>query len=50
MPPQALAARLDERFSLLTGGARDLPERQQTLRNTLDWSFGLLTAGEPRRI
>jgi predicted ATPase len=46
LPPQALAARLDERFSLLTGGARDLPQRQQTLRNTLDWSFGLLTAGE----
>jgi len=46
VPPQVLASRLDERFSLLTGGARDLPERQQTLRNTLDWSFGLLTAGE----
>jgi predicted ATPase len=46
LPPQALAARLDERFSLLTGGARDLPERQQTLRNTLEWSFGLLSAGE----
>jgi predicted ATPase len=46
LPPQALAARLDERFSLLTGGARDLPERQQTLRNTLEWSFGLLSASE----
>jgi predicted ATPase len=46
LPPQALASRLDERFSLLTGGARDLPQRQQTLRNTLDWSFGLLSAGE----
>jgi predicted ATPase len=46
LPPTALASRLDERFSLLTGGARDLPERQQTLRNTLDWSFGLLSAGE----
>jgi predicted ATPase len=46
LSPQALAARLDERFSLLTGGARDLPERQQTLRNTLEWSFGLLPAGE----
>jgi predicted ATPase len=46
LPPQALLARLDERFSLLTGGARDLPQRQQTLRNTLDWSFGLLPAGE----
>ena len=30
-------------MSLLTGGARDLPERQRTLRNTLDWSFGLLS-------
>ena len=46
LPPQALLSRLDERFSLLTSGARDLPERQQTLRNTLDWSFGLLPAGE----
>jgi len=46
LPPQALASRLDERFSLLTGGARDLPERQQALRNTLDWSFGLLSAAE----
>jgi predicted ATPase len=46
LPPQALASRLDERFSLLTGGARDLPQRQQTLRNTLEWSFGLLPAGE----
>ena len=46
LPPQALASRLDQRFSVLTGGARDLPERQRTLRNTLDWSFGLLPAGE----
>ena len=46
LPPQGLASRLDQRFSLLTGGARDLPERQRTLRNTLDWSFGLLSAGE----
>jgi predicted ATPase len=46
LPPQSLASRLDQRFSVLTGGARDLPERQRTLRNTLDWSFGLLSAGE----
>jgi predicted ATPase len=46
LPPPALQERLDEKFSLLTGGARDLPARQQTLRNTLDWSFGLLPAGE----
>jgi predicted ATPase len=43
LPPQALLARLDDRMSLLTEGARDLPPRQQTLRNTLDWSFGLLS-------
>src|SRR5262249_42730023 len=43
LPPQALLARVDDRMSLLTQGARDLPERQRTLRNTLDWSFGLLT-------
>ena len=43
LPPQALLARLDNRMSLLIEGARDLPERQRTLRNTLDWSFGLLS-------
>ena len=46
LPPQALLARLGDRMGLLTGGARDLPERQQTLRNTLDWSFDLLSSGE----
>ena len=46
LPPQALTSLLGQRFSLLTGGARDLPERQRTLRNTLDWSYGLLSAGE----
>ena len=46
LPPQALLSRLGHRFSVLTGGARDLPERQRTLRNTLDWSFGLLPSGE----
>jgi predicted ATPase len=46
LPPEALAARLDRRFSVLTGGSRDLPERQRTMRNTLDWSFDLLSAGE----
>ncbi len=46
LPPQALTSLLGQRFTLLTGGARDLPERQRTLRNTLDWSYGLLSAGE----
>jgi hypothetical protein len=48
LPPQALLARLGERLDLLRGGARDRAERQQTLRATLDWSFGLLDAEEQR--
>jgi predicted ATPase len=46
LPPAALLARLGQQLSLLTGGARDLPERQRTLRSTLDWSYGLLSASE----
>ena len=46
LPPAALLARLDDRMGVLTGGARDLPERQRTLKNTLDWSYGLLSPGE----
>jgi predicted ATPase len=46
LPPQALLPRLGQQFSLLTSGARDLPERQRTLRSTLDWSYGLLSASE----
>ena len=46
LPPLALLARLGDPMGLLTGGARDLPARQQTLKNTLDWSFGLLSAAE----
>jgi predicted ATPase/transcriptional regulator with XRE-family HTH domain len=42
--PQALLVRLDERLRLLTGGLRDVPARQQTLRRTLDWSYDLLDA------
>src|SRR5450755_598884 len=41
-----MLARLESRLSLLTGGARDLPTRQQTLRSTVDWSYGLLNAAE----
>ncbi|MBI5031900.1 MAG: adenylate/guanylate cyclase domain-containing protein [Chloroflexi bacterium] len=43
---QALAERLGNRLKLLRGGARDLPERQQTLRDTIDWSYELLEARE----
>lgn len=45
-PPHALLARLDHRLSLLTGGPVNLSPRQQTLRNTLDWSYNLLDPGE----
>ena len=41
-----LLARLDNRLTLLTGGARDRPARQQTLRETIGWSHDLLTADE----
>ena len=46
LPPQALLARLGQRFTLLTSKAQDVPARQQTLRNAIAWSFDLLDAGE----
>jgi len=45
---RGLADRLDQRFSLLTGGSRDLPDRQQTLRGTIAWSYDLLSDGTRR--
>ena len=46
LAPQAILTRLTDRLKLLTGGAQDLPARQQTLRNTLDWSYSLLNSQE----
>jgi predicted ATPase len=46
LPPNAMLHRLTSRLKLLTGGARDLPDRQRTLRATIEWSFGLLDEGE----
>ena len=46
LPPKALLARLDNRLKLLTGGARDLPVRQRTLRGTIEWSYDLLEESE----
>src|SRR5260370_6096085 len=46
LPPAALLARLVHRPPLLTHGARDLPQRQQTLRNTIAWSYDLLAESE----
>ncbi|MGY1681973.1 adenylate/guanylate cyclase domain-containing protein [Geodermatophilus sp. SYSU D01176] len=46
LPPQTLLARLFERLDLISGGPVDLPERQRTLRATMDWSYGLLEPHE----
>jgi predicted ATPase/transcriptional regulator with XRE-family HTH domain len=43
---EQIAARLDDRFRLLTGGSRTALPRQQTLRATIDWSYGLLSEDE----
>jgi predicted ATPase len=48
MPPAAILSRLRSRLGFLTGGARDLPERQRTLRHTIEWSYSLLGANERR--
>jgi non-specific serine/threonine protein kinase len=46
LSPQAILSRLDHRLKLLTGGARDLPPRQQTMSGAVEWSYELLTEGE----
>jgi len=48
LSPQALLARMGRLLTLLTGGARDVPTRQQTLRNTISWSYDLLNTQEQR--
>jgi predicted ATPase len=48
LPPSAMRTRLASRLQLLTGGARDLPARQQTLRQAIDWSYDLLNAPEQK--
>ena len=47
-PPQTLLARLEQGLSVLSGGARDLPTRQQTLRGAIAWSYDLLSSEEQR--
>jgi predicted ATPase len=48
LPPADLLARIERPLELLTGGARDAPARQQTLRQTIKWSYDLLTPAEQR--
>jgi len=45
-PPRSILSRLAKRLDLLTGGPRDLPGRQQTLRAAIDWSYELLDESE----
>jgi predicted ATPase/class 3 adenylate cyclase len=48
LSPEQIVARLADRFKLLAGGSRTAPPRQQSLRATMDWGYGLLS--EPERI
>ncbi|MBC7899837.1 MAG: protein kinase [Saprospiraceae bacterium] len=46
LSPSSILARLENTLGLLTGGAQDLPKRQQTMRGAVDWSYDLLTEHE----
>jgi len=48
LPPDALLERIDRPLDFLVGGPRDLPERQQALRRTIQWSYDLLDPDERR--
>jgi non-specific serine/threonine protein kinase len=48
LPPRAMLRRLNQSLEVLTGGARDAPERHRTLRGTLKWSYELLSEPERR--
>jgi predicted ATPase/class 3 adenylate cyclase len=48
LTPQAIVTRLERRLRLLTGGARDLPDRQRTLQDTIAWSYDLLDEADRR--
>jgi predicted ATPase/transcriptional regulator with XRE-family HTH domain len=48
LPPQTILTRLSSRLKLLTRGARNLPARQQTLRNAIEWSYDLLDEAEKK--
>src|SRR5205814_1752883 len=46
LSPEAIRARLDRRFALLTGGAQDWPPRHRTLHEAIEWSYDLLAPDE----
>jgi predicted ATPase len=48
LSPSSMLTRLASRLQLLTGGARDMPRRQQTLRAAIDWSYDLLSPAEQK--
>jgi predicted ATPase/class 3 adenylate cyclase len=48
LTPQALLGRLEQQLELLTGGPRDAPARQQTMRGAIDWSYALLSGPQQR--
>ena len=48
LSPASMLTRLASRLQLLTGGSRDLPQRQQTLRGAVDWSYDLLSPAEQK--
>lgn len=48
LSPRAILPKLENRLKLLTGGANDLPARQQTMRGAIEWSYDLLTEDEKR--
>lgn len=48
LPPHAMLRRMEHRLEFLTGGGRDLPARQQTLRNAIAWSYDLLDENEQK--
>ena len=48
LTPEAILTRLDDSLGLLVGGARDVPDRQRTLRATIAWSYDLLSEGARR--
>ena len=48
LSPSSMRTRLTSRLQLLTGGARDMPQRHQTLRAAMDWSYDLLTVAEQK--